>query len=74
MSYPLRGRRRRPACRPDQALPAARIALASPLLSLLQVNVLNALDKTYRSARFWWGAPYAYGEPRKVLLTTTYAF
>jgi outer membrane receptor for ferric coprogen and ferric-rhodotorulic acid len=40
----------------------------------MQVNTSNALDKTYRSGSFWWGAPYTYGEPRKVLLTTTYEF
>jgi hypothetical protein len=40
----------------------------------LQLNISNALDKTYRSGSFWWGAPYTYGEPRKVLLTTTYEF
>jgi outer membrane receptor for ferric coprogen and ferric-rhodotorulic acid len=40
----------------------------------VQLNISNALDKIYRSGSFWWGAPYTYGEPRKVLLTTSYAF
>jgi outer membrane receptor for ferric coprogen and ferric-rhodotorulic acid len=44
-----------------------------PRLSL-QLNVFNVFDKTYRSGSFWWGAPYTYGEPRKVLLTLDYRF
>jgi outer membrane receptor for ferric coprogen and ferric-rhodotorulic acid len=40
----------------------------------LQLTVFNALDKKYRSGSHWWGAPYTYGEPRKVLLTGTYKF
>jgi outer membrane receptor for ferric coprogen and ferric-rhodotorulic acid len=39
-----------------------------------QVNISNVLDKTYRSASHWWGAPYTYGEPRKVLVTLDYRF
>lgn len=35
----------------------------------VQLNVSNALDKKYRSGSFWWGAPYTYGEPRRLLLT-----
>jgi outer membrane receptor for ferric coprogen and ferric-rhodotorulic acid len=38
----------------------------------LQLNVFSALDKTYRSGSFWWGAPYTYGEPRKILATLDY--
>ncbi len=40
----------------------------------LQLNVSNAFDKKYRSGSYWWGAPYTYGEPRKVLLTMDYYF
>jgi len=40
----------------------------------LQLNVHNLLDKKYRSGSFWWGAPYTYGEPRRVLLTMDYRF
>ena len=40
----------------------------------LQLNVFNAFDKEYRSGSFWWGAPYTYGEPRKLLLTAEYTF
>ena len=40
----------------------------------LQLNVSNLLDKKYRSGSFWWGAPYNYGEPRKVLLSVDYGF
>ncbi len=40
----------------------------------LQFNVSNLLDKKYRSGSFWWGAPYNYGEPRKVLLSVDYGF
>lgn len=35
-----------------------------------QLNINNALDKEYVSRNTgWWGGPYTYGEPRKVLLT-----
>ena len=44
-----------------------------PTLSV-QVNIANLLDKKYRSGSFWWGSPYTYGEPRKVLLTMDYRF
>jgi outer-membrane receptor for ferric coprogen and ferric-rhodotorulic acid len=40
----------------------------------VQLNVSNVLDKKYRSASHWWGAPYNYGEPRKVLLSMGYGF
>lgn len=40
----------------------------------VQLNVSNLLDKKYRSGSFWWGSPYTYGEPRKVLLTMDYRF
>ncbi len=40
----------------------------------LQLNVTNVADKKYRSGSFWWGAPYTYGEPRKLLLTLDYTF
>lgn len=39
-----------------------------------QLNVFNVFDKKYRSGSYWWGAPYTYGEPRKVLLTGEYTF
>jgi len=39
-----------------------------------QLNVSNVLDKKYRSGSYWWGAPYNYGEPRRVLLSMDYAF
>jgi outer membrane receptor for ferric coprogen and ferric-rhodotorulic acid len=40
----------------------------------VQLNVSNLFDKKYRSGSYWWGAPYTYGEPRKVLLSGTYSF
>lgn len=40
----------------------------------LQLNVSNTLDKKYRSGSVWWGAPYTYGEPRRVLMTLDYRF
>jgi outer-membrane receptor for ferric coprogen and ferric-rhodotorulic acid len=40
----------------------------------LQLNVYNLFDTTYRAGSFWWGAPYTYGEPRKVLLALDYRF
>jgi outer membrane receptor for ferric coprogen and ferric-rhodotorulic acid len=40
----------------------------------LQLNVSNVLDKKYRSSSFWWGAPYNYGEPRKIVLSMDYGF
>jgi len=40
----------------------------------LQLNVSNLADKKYRSGSYWWGAPYTYGQPRKVLLTMDYRF
>ena len=40
----------------------------------LQLNISNLADKKYRSGSYWWGAPYTYGEPRKVLLTMDYRF
>ena len=40
----------------------------------LQFNVYNLFDTTYRAGSFWWGAPYTYGEPRKLLLTLDYRF
>jgi outer membrane receptor for ferric coprogen and ferric-rhodotorulic acid len=40
----------------------------------LQLNLNNVLDKKYRSGSYWWGAPYTYGEPRRVLLTMDYEF
>jgi len=40
----------------------------------VQLNVTNLFDKKYRSGSYWWGAPYTYGEPRKVLLSGTYSF
>lgn len=44
-----------------------------PTLSL-QLNISNLADKKYRSGSFWWGAPYTYGQPRKILLTMDYRF
>jgi outer-membrane receptor for ferric coprogen and ferric-rhodotorulic acid len=40
----------------------------------VQLNVSNALDRKYRSASHWWGAPYTYGEPRKLLLAVDARF
>lgn len=40
----------------------------------LQLNVSNLLDEKYRSGSYWWGAPYNYGEPRKVLLSVDFGF
>ena len=40
----------------------------------VQLNIYNLFDKKYRSGSAWWGSPYTYGEPRKVLLTTNFSF
>lgn len=40
----------------------------------LQLNVSNLLDEKYRSGSYWWGAPYNYGEPRKLLLSVDFGF
>lgn len=39
----------------------------------LQLNVFNLFDKKYRNGS-WWGAPYTYGEPRRILVTGAYRF
>jgi outer membrane receptor for ferric coprogen and ferric-rhodotorulic acid len=40
----------------------------------VQLNATNLLDRRYRSGSYWWGSPYTWGEPRKLLLTTSIAF
>jgi outer membrane receptor for ferric coprogen and ferric-rhodotorulic acid len=50
----------------------ARYAFSDQLS--LQLNLSNLTNKKYRSGSYWWGAPYTYGQPRKVLLTMDYRF
>jgi outer membrane receptor for ferric coprogen and ferric-rhodotorulic acid len=40
----------------------------------VQCNVYNLLDERYRAGSFWWGAPYTYGEPRKLSLSMDFRF
>lgn len=41
----------------------------------LQLNIHNAFNKKYVTRNTaWWGGPFVYGEPRKVLVTMNYKF
>ena len=40
----------------------------------LQLNVSNALNKTYYQLNQWWPDTMAYGEPRRIQLGLNYLF